>query len=132
MTTRATGTFDVKTIPLPSEEATGGAAIGRFALDKQFHGGLEATSKGQMLGGGNPSTGTAGYVAMEHVTGTLSGRSGSFSLQHRGTMAGGNFELSVTVVPGSGNGELSGIAGEMKIVIDGKQHSYEFEYTLPE
>lgn len=132
MTTRATGTFDVKTIPLPSEEATGGTAIGRFALDKQFHGDLEAASKGQMLGGGNPSTGAAGYVAMEHVTGTLNGRSGSFSLQHIGTMAGGNFDLSVTVVPGSGTDELSGIAGEMKIVIDGKQHSYEFEYTLPE
>lgn len=132
MTARATGTFDVKTIPLPSEEATGGAAIGRFALDKQFHGGLEATSKGQMLGGGNPSTGTAGYVAMERVTGTLNGRSGSFSLQHRGTMASGTFDLNVMVVPGSGTDELAGIAGEMKIVIDGKQHRYEFEYTLPE
>src|SRR5271168_4351464 len=101
MPQHAAGTFDVKNTPMPSEDSTGGAAIGRFALDKQFHGDLEGTSKGQMLAGGDPSTGTAGYVAMEYVTGTLHGRSGSFALQHLGTMSGGNFYLNVIVVPGS-------------------------------
>ena len=132
MPTRAAGSFDVKTSPLPPEDATGGAAIGRFALDKQFHGDLEAVSKGQMLGAGNPATGTAGYVAMEHVTGTLHGRSGSFALQHNGTMSGGKFNLNVIVTPGSGAGELAGIEGSMTIIIEGKKHSYEFDYTLPE
>jgi hypothetical protein len=132
MTTRATGTFEVKTIPLAPETATGGEAIGRFALDKQFHGDLEGASRGQMLGGGNPATGTAGYVAMENFTGTLQGRNGSFSLQHMGTMGGGKFDLKVIVVPGSGTGELAGIAGTMTIIVAAGKHSYEFDYTLPD
>jgi len=132
MPLKAAGTFDVKNSALPPEDATGGAAIGRFALDKQFHGDLEATSKGQMLGAGNPSSGTAGYVAMEYVTGTLHGRSGSFALQHMGTMAGGKFDLKVMVVPGSGSGELAEIDGAMTIIIAAGKHSYEFDYILPE
>ena len=107
----AEGTFDVKTTPLPADDATVGTSIGRFALDKQFHGDLEAASKGEMLGAGDPSTGTAGYVAIEQVTGTLHGHAGSFALQHIGTMEGGSFDLNVIVVPGSGTGELAGIAG---------------------
>ncbi|MGB6687237.1 MAG: DUF3224 domain-containing protein [Terracidiphilus sp.] len=132
MTSHASGTFEVKTTPLLPEDATGGAAIGRFALDKQYHGDLEAISKGQMLGAGDPGTGTAGYVAMEHVTGSLNGRGGSFALQHTGTMGGGKFDLKVIVVPGSGTGELSGIAGTMTILIAGGKHSYEFDFALPE
>lgn len=129
---RATGTFDVKTSPLPSEEEFGGPAIGRFVLDKEYLGDLEAASKGLMLGSGDPKSGAAGYVAMEQVRGTLDGVVGSFALQHFGTMNGGKFELNVIVVPGSGKGDLAGIAGTMKILIGGRQHSYEFDYTLPE
>jgi hypothetical protein len=132
MTSHASGIFEVKTTPLQPDDATGGAAIGRFALDKQFHGDLEATSKGQMLGAGNPASGIAGYVAMEHVSGSLNGRSGSFALQHMGTMGGGKFDLRVIVVPGSGAGELTGIAGTMSILIAEGKHSYEFEFALPE
>jgi hypothetical protein len=130
LTEHAKGTFDVMTTPLPPDDATGGAAIGRYALDKQFHGDLEAASKGQMLAAGDPAKGTAGYVAMEHVTGALNGKSGGFALQHSGTMDHGNLHLTVTVVPGSGTGELAGIAGTMTITISGK-HSYDIEYTLP-
>jgi Protein of unknown function (DUF3224) len=132
MTSHASGTFDVKTVPLPPDDTTGGAAIGRFALDKQFHGDLAASSKGQMLGAGDPAAGTAGYVAMEYVTGALNGRSGSFALQHTGTMGAGKMSLSVAVVPGSGAGELKGISGTMTIVIADGKHSYEFDYALPE
>jgi hypothetical protein len=132
MTRRAEGTFDVKTIPLPPDEAAGGAAIGRFAIDKQFHGDLDAASKGEMLGSGDPSKGSAGYVAIEHVTGTLNGHAGSFALQHIGVMDQGKFELSVAVVPGSGTGDLTGIAGTMTITNAAGKHSYVFEYTLPE
>ena len=114
MTKHAEGTFDVKTSPIAPDEATSGTPIGRFALDKQFHGDLVATSKGEMLGAGNPATGTAGYVAIEHVTGTLARHSGSFALQHFGTMEHGNFELTVKVVPGSGTGDLAGISGSMR------------------
>jgi len=85
-----------------------------------------------MLGAGNPATGTAGYVAVEEVTGTLHGRKGSFALQHFGTMDKGNFSIKVAVVPGSGAGELAGIAGDLTIVIDAGKHSYKFNYTLPE
>ena len=109
----AEGTFDVKNAPLPADDALAGTAIGRFGLDKQFHGDLDAASKGEMLGAGNPASGTAGYVAIEQVTGTLKGRTGSFALQHFGTMEDNKFELDVKVVPGSGTGDLTGIAGTM-------------------
>jgi hypothetical protein len=132
MTLHATGAFEVKTTPLPPDDATGGANIGRYALDKQFHGDLEAASRGEMLGAGDPAKGNAGYVAIEHVTGTLHGHSGSFALQHTGTMDQGKFQLTVTVVPGSGAGGLAGIAGTMTIISTNGKHSYDFEYTLSE
>jgi len=132
MTRHAEGTFDVKNTPLPADEGTTGTPIGRFALDKQFHGDLEGPSKGEMLGAGDPSKGTAGYVAIEHITGTLQGHTGSFALQHLGTMEQGKFQLTVTVVPGSGTGDLTGIAGSMNIIITAGKHSYTFDYTLPE
>ncbi len=127
----AEGTFDVKNSPLPADDAIAGTPIGRFGLDKQFHGDLEAASKGEMLGAGNPAGGTAGYVAIEYVTGTLQGHKGSFALQHLGTMEGGKFELKVIVVPGSGTDDLAGISGSMQIIIAGGKHSYKFDYSLP-
>jgi hypothetical protein len=132
MTRHATGTFEVKTVPLTPDGATADTAINRYGLNKQFHGDLEAASKGEMLSSGDPAKGSAGYVAIEHVTGTLAGRTGSFTLQHIGTIDKGSYKLSVTVVPGSGIGELAGIAGTMSILIVSGKHSYEFEYTLPE
>jgi hypothetical protein len=132
MTRHAEGTFDVKTTPMPPDDVTTGTPIGRFALDKQFHGDLEGPSKGEMLGAGNPTKGTAGYVAIEHVMGTLQGHTGSFAMQHNGSMDKGTFLLEVTVVPGSGTGDLAGISGNMKISNAAGKHSYTFDYTLPE
>ena len=131
MSQHAEGTFEVKNSALEPDSALSGTAIGRFALDKQFHGDLEGASKGEMLGAGNPATGTAGYVAIEQVTGSLNGRSGSFALQHFGTMQDNKFELTVKVVPGSGSGELTGITGTMTISPVNGKHSWKFEYTLP-
>jgi len=131
MVRHAEGTFEVKTTPLPAEEGAGGPAIGRFALLKQYHGDLEAASKGEMLAAGDLAKGTAGYVAIEQVVGTLHGHSGSFALQHIGTMEQGSYKLSVAVVPGSGAGELAGIAGTLTITITNGKHFYSFEYTLP-
>jgi hypothetical protein len=134
MTTQhATGTFDVKITPQkpdnpPAEESK----VGRMSIDKQFHGDLEATSKGEMLAAQTETKGSAGYVAMERVTGTLRGRKGSFVLQHSATMDRGKPSLSVTVVPDSGTGELVGLTGAMKIIIEAGKHSYEFDYTLPQ
>lgn len=131
MTRRATGTFDVKTSPLAGDDATAGTLIGRYGIVKQFHGDLDAASKGEMLAAGDPTSGNAGYVAIEQITGTLNGHSGSFTFQHIGVMDHGNLKLSVTVVPGSGSGELTGISGTLTILNDSGKHSYEFEYTLP-
>ena len=131
MTRRAEGSFDVKTTPLAADAATMGTLIGRYSLVKQYHGDLQATSKGEMIGAGEPSSGTAGYVAIEQVTGTLNGHTGSFALQHIGVMEGGSYKLSVAVVPGSGTGQLTGLAGPLTIVIAAGKHSYTFEYTLP-
>jgi hypothetical protein len=127
----AEGTFDVKNAPLTADDALAGTSIGRYGLDKQFQGGLEGISKGEMLGAGNPATGTAGYVAIEQFTGTLHGRSGSFALQHFGTMEDNKFDLVVKVAPGSGTCDLAGISGTMTIKIVSGKHSYQFEYSLP-
>jgi hypothetical protein len=110
MTTRASGTFEVKLSPQVDGEE-GGAGLGRMLIDKRFVGDLEATSKGQMLAARGGVEGSAGYVALEQVTGALQGRAGSFVLQHTATMTRGAAELSVTVVPDSGTGELEGLAG---------------------
>lgn len=125
----ARGTFDVKVTPQPQDDSAGGP-FGRLFLDKQFHGDLDGASKGQMLAAGTAVEGSAGYVALELVTGTLHGKQGSFILQHKGTMRRNTPALQVTVVPDSGTGELAGIDGTMTIVIEGRKHSYEFEYTL--
>lgn len=131
VTGHASGTFDVKLTPQAAEE--GDAGLARMTIDKQFHGDLEGSSKGFMLSSAPTVVkGSGGYVAMEKVSGTLKGRTGSFVLQHSGTMTRGTPQLSVTVVPDSGTGQLEGIAGTLTIKIDAGKHSYEFDYTLPE
>jgi Protein of unknown function (DUF3224) len=130
MTTRASGTFEVKLNPLPMNDQAEGGPRGRMSIDKQFHGDLEATSKGEMLTAGTSVKGSAGYVAIERVTGALHGRSGSCILQHSGIMDRGAPQLTIAVVPDSGTGELSGLAGKMTIEIADGKHSYDFEYTL--
>jgi hypothetical protein len=132
MTTCASGTFEVKLVPLVLDDNTEDAILGRISIDKQFHGDLEATGKGQMLTAGTGFKGSAGYVAIEKVSGTLHGRSGTFVLQHSGTMTRGAPELTVTVVPDSGTGQLVGLAGKLAIKIADGKHSYDFDYTLPE
>ncbi len=132
VTSHATGTFEVKLTP-QADEAARDMGLGRMSIDKQFHGDLEATSKGYMLSSAATVVkGSGGYVAMERVTGTLKGRTGSFVLQHSGTMTRGTPQLSITVVPDSGTGQLEGLAGTMTIKIDQGKHSYDFEYTRPE
>ena len=131
MTRLAKGAFDVKVAPVATREFSGGTTLGRFSLDKTFHGDLAATSSGEMLTAGTAVPGSAGYVAIERVEGTLAGRMGSFVLQHSGSMAGGSQSLTITVVPDSGPGELAGIAGTLQIEIEGKAHFYRFDYTLP-
>jgi len=111
-------------------QAEADPSLGRFWLDKEFHGDLEATSFAMMLSAGGVEKGSAGYVAIEKVTGTLQGRKGSFILQHTGTMNRGNPALTISVVPDSGTDELTGLSGEMKINIADGKHSYDFEYTL--
>lgn len=129
MSHRAHGTFTVDIRPLTPAPAEG---IGRFSIDKQIHGDLEATTKGEMFSGGNPKQGAAGYVAIEVVTGTLNGRQGSFALQHFATMDANGPNMQVSVVPGSGTGELKDIAGTFTISIENKQHFYDLDYTLPD
>lgn len=128
-TTKAAGPFDVKMTPQSAAEA----AVGRFTLDKKYHGDLEGSGNGEMLTGMTSVKGSAGYVAIEKVTGSLAGRRGGFHLQHSGLMNRGTPSLSITVIPDSGTGELTGLSGSMSIVIaaDGS-HSYTFNYSLPE
>ena len=132
MTTRARGTFQVTLAPQPADGYTDGQTLGRLTIDKQFSGDLEGTSRGQMLTGGTTVRGSAGYVAIERVRGTLGGRRGSFVLQHSGTMSRGAPQLTVTVVPDSGTEELTGLTGSMAILIEPGVHAYEFDYALDE
>lgn len=129
MPVHATGTFEVKLLPQPLADAESG--LGRMSIDKVFSGDLQGTSKGEMLAGGTAVKGSAGYVAIERVTATLHGRPGSFMLQHLGTMNRGAPSLTVLVIPDSGTGELTGLAGTLTIdIVDGK-HLYTMDYTLP-
>lgn len=130
MTKRANGTFEVKLSP-QGPDAHGEASLGRLSIDKQFHGDLDGPSKGQMLTAGTDVNGSAVYVAVERVTGTLHGRSGAFSLHHTGIMNRGSASLTVQVVPDSGTGELAGMTGRMHITIADGKHLYELDYTTP-
>ena len=129
MPLHATGPFDVKVTP--QDEKSDDPLFGRMTIDKQYHGDLEGTGKGQMLTASTAVKGSAGYVAIEKVTGSLKGRTGSFALQHSGTMNQGAPHLTITVVPDSGTGQLKGITGTMDIKIAEGKHSYDLEYTLP-
>ncbi len=127
---QAKGTFEVKLAPVAAS-ADDKSGISKMSIDKQFHGDLDAHSVGMMMSLGDPRA-AAGYVAMETVTGTLNGKHGSFGLQHSGTLDHGAQTLSITVVPGSGTGELVGITGTFHLVIAGGKHSYTLDYSLPE
>jgi hypothetical protein len=130
-TARARGTFEVRLTPQPADAYADGAALGRMTIDKTFAGDLQGTSRGQMLTGMSGVKGSAGYVAIERVEGTLAGRQGSFVLQHLGTMDRGAQSLTVRVVPDTGTGGLAGIVGTSTIDVS-NGHAYEFTYTLPD
>ncbi|MBI1760044.1 MAG: DUF3224 domain-containing protein [Acidobacteria bacterium] len=130
MTTQATGAFEVKLTPQDDQAIA--SPFGRMLLDKQFHGDLEGTSKGQMLAAGTAVKNSAGYVALELVTGTLHGCQGSFVLQHSSTMNRGVPEQNISVVPDSGTDELVGLSGRLAIKIADGKHFYDFEYALAE
>jgi hypothetical protein len=123
---RATGSFEVSLQPLSNAEVTSDALLGRLLLTKKFNGDLAASARGQMLSAGTATQGSAGYVAIDHVTGTLDGRKGSFLLQNRGVPT-----LSIMVIPDSGTDELTGIAGTLSINVVGGKHFYDFLYSFP-
>jgi Protein of unknown function (DUF3224) len=131
MSHKAIGTFSVKMTPIGETDTQDGVALGNLLLEKTFEGDLVGTGSGRMLTALTPEKGSAGYVAIERVTGTLNGRAGSFTMQHTGTMDSGAQQLSITLVPGSGTGALAGIRGVFKLRIEGGKHYYDLEYTLP-
>jgi len=132
VTQHATGEFSVQVTPDGDNDKAPGSTLGRMLLSKELHGDIEGTSKGQMLTVGTDLKGSGAYVAVERITGTLHGRSGSFALQHSGTMSSAGPFLNITIVPDSGTGQLTGIAGKMNITIANGKHSYDLEYTLPD
>lgn len=129
-TTVASGTFEV-TLTREASDTAPGSILERITMAKRFEGDLSGSAEGEMLGVLTPVDGSAGYVAVERVTGTLDGRRGSFALQHSGIMGGDDPHHMVTVVPDSGTGDLVGTAGTMVIRIEGGVHRYELRYTLP-
>lgn len=129
---RANGSFEVKMMPMAAEAGVGDPSVCRMNLHKTFHGELNAVGSGQMLALRTATEGSAGYVALERVSGTLHGKVGSFALQHRGVMTRGAPELLVTIVPDSGTDELMGISGQLEIEIKDGKHFYALEYDLPE
>ena len=133
MNHRATGPFEVKLNPQkPDNPQAEGAGIGRMSIDKRFHGDLDASSQGEMISFRTAEPTSAGYVAIERVTGSLHGRKGSFVLQHSGSMNRGAQSLSIMVVPDTGTDELAGLSGTLSISIIDGQHFYDFIYSLPE
>jgi len=132
LSARANGAFDVKISPLTLSEQSADPKLGRMAIEKQYHGDLEAAAKGEMLTAQSELKDSGVYVAVERVTGTLNGKRGSFAMYHSGVMNRGKPELTITVVPDSGTEELQGLTGTMNIKIDNGKHSYDFEYSLPQ
>ena len=126
------GSFSVTMTPAGTPQRAGRTALGRMLLDKVYTGELAATASGEMLSAVTDTKGAAGYVAMEAITGILQGRQGSFVAQHAGTMADGNNQLSIVIVPHSGTGQLTGISGTLVIRIENGQHFYDIDYSLPE
>ena len=131
MTTTAKGEFEVELTPAGTDDASEGLTLGRVTLAKRFVGSLEAVGQGQMLTAVTPVDGSASYVAIERISGTLLGRRGSFALQHAGTMGHGEQHLTISVVPDSGTGQLRGLSGHMTIRIEHGKHRYELEFALP-
>lgn len=130
MTLQAKGAFDTKVTPHPATDMAEGLNVGRMTFHKKFRGDLEGTSVLEMLGVMDKALGSGGYVALERITGVLAGRSGSFVMQHSSTMTRGKPSQSITVVPDSGTGELTGLSGSMTIDIVSGNHFYVFDYTL--
>lgn len=128
---RASGPFNVKLTPQPADHVGGDDVVSRLLIEKTYHGDLDATGNGQMLSTRASSDGSAVYVALEHVTATLNGRSGTFVLHHRGIMTRGTPDLVISVVPDSGTAELTGLTGTMTIDIKDGKHFYGFDYSLP-
>ena len=129
---RASGTFDVKLTPQATDDRGDGSSLGRMSIAKEYHGDLEAISRGEMLTAGTPVAGSAGYVAIERVSGELAGKKGAFTLQHRGIMSRGSHNLKVEIVPDSSTGELQGLTiGDFEFRIEDGKHCYAFEYSLP-
>lgn len=132
MTHRAAGSFTVSMTPAAPAARAGRTSLGRMLLDKVYRGELAATGKGEMLTAMTDTGGSASYVAIEQIDGVLLGRAGSFVVHHTGTMSGGVDRLAIAIVPDSGTGELTGIAGELRLQkVDG-EHRYELLYTLPQ
>ncbi len=126
----ARGTFDLKSVPQEPYDNADGISIGRVSITKVFVGDIAGTSTLEMIGARTAVKGSAGYVAIERVTASVGGKSGSFVLQHSGTMNRGEASLAVTVVPDSGTGELTGIAGSLKIDMTDGKHLYTFDYSV--
>jgi hypothetical protein len=131
VTEHASGPFEVKLAPSGEADKAEGSTLGSYTLEKQYHGDLEASAKGTMLTAGTDVKGSAGYVAIERVTGALKGHKGSFVLQHNGTLTRGTPQQNIIVVPDSGTGELTGLTGKLTVIIESGKHSYEFDYSLP-
>ena len=132
MPTVATGSFTVELTPEGEPDTVEGVSLGRMSLVKRFVGDLAGAGSGTMLSARGAADGSAGYVAIERVVGTLHGKAGSFVLQHSGTMHAGDHDLSITVVPGSGTGDLAGLSGALTLTIVDGRHDYALEYSLPE
>ena len=122
----ASGAFEITMLPQQDQDFESG----RLTIDKQYKGDLEGTGKGQMLSAHGHIEGSAAYVAIEKVEGSLHGKQGAFALQHRGVMDRGSPSLEVGIIPDSGTGELSGISGTMNIIIQDGQHFYELHYRI--
>jgi hypothetical protein len=130
MTRHATGTFDVTVTQAGTDDKAAGIGLGRWLLEKRVHGDLEASGKGEMLTAATDSGDAKAYVAIERITGTLDGRAGSFVFMHSATLTPDGQRLTITVMPGSGTGALTGLTGTMTIRVEDKVHRYDFDYAL--
>ena len=93
------------------DEIEGSPKLTRASVTKSYQGDIEGEGKLEYLMM-YLSASSASFIGLERVVGSVGGRSGSFVLQHRGTFEGGVAKVMLSVVPGSGTGDLPTISGE--------------------
>lgn len=128
MTTHASATFqlqawDEKTWDGRAWNEVPGRKLTAGVVKRLYQGDLQAEGTSHLLMFYRDD-GTASYCGLEEIVGRLGGKSGSFVIEHAGHYADGTAADHITVVAGSGTGELAGLRGSGSSTASGAEGPY--------